>query len=296
MVIIGLTLIMNFLNVDYDSTNKYPYHKNQSYITKVIETKASDTRTENINKNTEIFQYKFDPVKDIKDNIKEKINKEKEDNSDDIEEETITLDYGLENIILYDSIMFNNEDIRIISKINDLYRKMHRAIRFNNKTDGNDNNNNILFNFGEEEDKIIDIKLYLGSIIYSNNNNWSLWINGNKLSNSNAELADDNINIYIEQVNNHYAKFIWNNMDIELLSPNWSDIININKDNWVYSKDKRFAYNPYTGQFTFILSSNQSLDLSTLEIIEGKLPEGYTTIGNNSKEADSPEDNNIINN
>ncbi|AZL15295.1 hypothetical protein [Rickettsiales endosymbiont of Stachyamoeba lipophora] len=52
----------------------------------------------------------------------------------------------------------------------------------------------------KQEEKRIDFKLHLKSILYLNKDTWSIWINNKRFSSSSSSLSDDNLGIKIKKV------------------------------------------------------------------------------------------------
>lgn len=109
-----------------------------------------------------------------------------------------------------------------------------------------------------------DSCIYLGSILYHSPDNWSAWINGQKISSSNNQPTNE---LYIKSINPTSANIVWS-MSIskwKILANQTSDTgAPINANNQV--------------ELNFNLSFNQTYMLVGGKIIEGKITSLSSTI------------------
>lgn len=97
--------------------------------------------------------------------------------------------------------------------------------------------------------------LYLQSIIYLGSHNWSLWINGKKMT---AENNDPNKSLYIKSINKNSATFVWKidqNKWKELSGKISTDNAKVNSNNQV--------------EIETVLSLNQAYSVKTDKVIDG---------------------------
>ncbi|HSQ97968.1 MAG TPA: hypothetical protein VLL98_04590 [Rickettsiales bacterium] len=159
----------------------------------------------------------------------------------------------------YNSIMFSIDDINKILKT---FPRLKYLSEFKDSTgilqpelmQELEAKQKSLFNFGSG-----NIYIYLNSIMYGSKNNWSIWINGNKITN----LNNNSDEIKVLEVFPSLVKLAWT-FDI-----NQWEVINPNKiipeSNYSVKDDKI--------TLIFSLSPNQSFLPITNQIIEGKIKE-----------------------
>lgn len=150
------------------------------------------------------------------------------------------------------SIMFNQQEIQLLES----------AIE-NSGTDqsGIAPTNKITQEFLEKSlgEKPIAPRFFLSSILYIPNKNWTVWINDQKISHDQNEG-----DLTVESVNQNQITAIWKTRSLNSLAPNWRNTIH---------QSKQLSYNEKEGTLRFILKPNQTFDIETMAIVEGKMPE-----------------------
>ena len=151
------------------------------------------------------------------------------------------------------SLMFEDKEIRIINEALDAY-KNNLPFTINNKSIKNKKKLPIEYN--------IKSYIYLGSILYQTPNNWSTWINGQKISSSNNHIDND---LYIKSISANHAKITW-----KMSISKWK-ILTKNK-----SEDKAPINFNNQVEFNFTLGFNQTFILNSKEIVEGEITTSNT--------------------
>ena len=153
----------------------------------------------------------------------------------------------------FKSFMFSNNILNTIRKALTLHNNMGKVDI--NKNEENTENNEEVATFNEEMKNI-----YLKAIMYISNNNWSVWINDIKISNTN-NLDKDNeyiikkINTNEVTINSNVSKAKWNYL-------NSSGAINNEEFNIDEENNKV--------NFTIKLHPNQTFIFSKNVVIDGK--------------------------
>lgn len=150
------------------------------------------------------------------------------------------------------SIMYNDDDINNIDRALDAY-KNKASFSLNNdeeKTKSDEKSS------GKTEDNAKSY-IYLSSILYRSANDWSVWINDQKISAADNKFGNE---LYIKSINQDKADITWT-MSLskwKILSNKQADsTMVINSDNQV--------------EFNFSLSFNQTYMLNGNKVVEGRL-------------------------
>lgn len=154
----------------------------------------------------------------------------------------------------FKSFMFSNNVINIIQKALILHNDRDK-ININKEDEEVLENNEEMVTFNEEMKNI-----YLKAIMYISNNNWSIWINNNKISNTD-NLKEDNEYI-VKKINT-------NEVIINL---------NVSKTKWNYLNssgtitNEDFSINEEKNKVNYIikLHPNQTFVFSKNTVIDGK--------------------------
>lgn len=144
------------------------------------------------------------------------------------------------------SIMYSDEEARKIKEAFDAFK------------------NNMPLNFGDstapqevrstqDNEKAY---VYLGSILYQSKNNWSIWINDQKITADNNKASNE---LYIKKINEDKAHVVWT-MSIS----KWK-ILSGKED----EKDAPINANNQV-ELNFILSFNQTYILNANKVVEGR--------------------------
>ncbi len=139
--------------------------------------------------------------------------------------------------------------------------------------------------FTPEAPKNVD-NFYLKSILYFGKDNWTIWLNDNKISNKDTEPVLNNLKTAL--ITKDSVTFVWENSQINLIYPGWKESF-IDIDGIKYaSQRKDIVVDSVTGNISFILKPNQTLIPKTLTIIEGNIvDERVANSSANSKNKDS---------
>ncbi len=148
------------------------------------------------------------------------------------------------------SLMYSDDEI---SKIQDALDAFKYGTPLPSETKAG-NNDMVTTNAPEENAKSY---IYLGSILYHSPDNWSVWINDQKIS---AQDNKPSNNLYIKSLDKDRASIVWT-MSIS----KWKIITNSN------SEEKAPINQNNQVEFDFILSFNQTYMLNNNQIVEGRV-------------------------
>lgn len=109
---------------------------------------------------------------------------------------------------------------------------------------------------------------YLKSIFYIDDNNWTVWLNNEKITPETPHQWLDIIHVSRKEVS-----FLWKNTRLEEIEPDWYDEFKpIGDENSnFYSNSKNIVVDTSNGDISFVLGVNQSLDTKKMVIKEGKV-------------------------
>jgi hypothetical protein len=107
---------------------------------------------------------------------------------------------------------------------------------------------------------------YLNSIIYNNDNDWIIWVNGQKIS---FDDTSNNMQITVINVTPKYVEFETNSGNLNSLSPNWGQQLNNISDNLYANIKNNIRLNQDTGLIAFTLYPNQTFLMYQMAIKEG---------------------------
>ncbi len=149
------------------------------------------------------------------------------------------------------SLMYSDEEIKKIQEALDALRE-GRPLLSNNQLASNEDKTTIT----TPEDNAKSY-IYLGSILYNSPNNWSVWINDQKISAANNQIGNE---LYIKSINEDEVRILWTMSIIK-----WKILTNkkseegapINQNNQV--------------EFDFTLSFNQTYMLNGGKTAEGRV-------------------------
>jgi hypothetical protein len=134
---------------------------------------------------------------------------------------------------------------------------------------------NIIKNFGKDRQSTIGLLtsggagLYLNSILYHDSKKWAIWLNGTKYDRE----AAINSEITITGVTKDNVNLIWNIAGFEKRYPNWKSKLNLINENSYTNNDNSIQVdiaNEDAGIIKFKLKPNQTFNLNTMSIVEGK--------------------------
>lgn len=108
----------------------------------------------------------------------------------------------------------------------------------------------------------------LNSIVYENQDNWVIWLNKKKVANT-EDIIDIIPHLKIDNINSKAVTLSWRTSFLDILSPNWKDLL-VTQDNIEFtSSDALINYSKNTGLITFTLRPNQTFILYNMSIVEG---------------------------
>lgn len=99
--------------------------------------------------------------------------------------------------------------------------------------------------------------IYLGSILYSSPNKWSVWINDHKISSSNNKPSNE---LYIKSINEDEVNIVW-----IMSTSKWKILTNTKSDDGAPINANNQV------EFDFTLSFNQTYMLNGNKTVEGKM-------------------------
>jgi len=152
----------------------------------------------------------------------------------------------------YSSLMYSDEEIRKIQEALDAFNDGKPLI------DKTQNTPPIEDQTSESPPKD-DAKsyIYLGSILYSSPNKWSVWINDRKISSSNNKPSNE---LYIKSINEDEVNIIWT-----MSTSKWKILTNTKSDEGAPINANNQV------EFDFTLSFNQTYMLNGDKTVEGKI-------------------------
>ncbi|MDD2840161.1 MAG: hypothetical protein PHY80_03470 [Rickettsiales bacterium] len=173
---------------------------------------------------------------------------------------------------IFKSIMFSTNDVEEISKTLPRFKYLNEFKQEDNniKTSqfskqSSDIKQKSIFNFGEGS-----IYIYLNSIMYVSQNDWSVWISGNKITN----LTNDSGEIKVLDIFPSLVRLAWT-FDL-----NQWEVINPNK----LIPESNYIIKDNTVTLIFSLSPNQSFLPTMNQTIEGKIKEVKTNSMDNTSD------------
>lgn len=159
------------------------------------------------------------------------------------------------------SIFFNDKEILIIQKILSIYNRNVEIIdQDKNKVFNEDNSNAVVEELHTNELDYFAFVIYLKSIIYESKDNWAIWLNDRKITNS---TNNPNNEFSILEINDKMAKILWSMSEIK-----WEYV----NDGRIISEDK-YSRNLKNNEVDLVLTLylNQSYLPFLDKVIEGKL-------------------------
>ncbi len=193
------------------------------------------------------------------------------------------------------SIMFPLKDLRSLNKVLEAYRRgLKSSIENPNATKNADDVSDDPLNkileelagsqYQEDEDKNEIPYFHLGSIMYISPDNWSVWLNGKRMTQKNPDKIK---NIKIMDVERDFVKLRWRPNTIETIQNTWNKRLENPED------FKKFGIEDFNIDFnrdrtvTFRLHPNQTLYTDAMEIVEGRRMEPRSTILQRMREQNS---------
>ena len=186
------------------------------------------------------------------------------------------------------SLMFSVTDNRKIHELLEVYRtKQEKAKNDEDKTK-EDIIKDLMQSLNITTDKFLrDLPqeapaFYLNSIAYISDNNWTIWLNGKRISFYNKEISE----IFIDEVSKEKVRFLWKSKYLKYINPDWKKI-----------KDKNIQVIPERNIIYFTLRPNQTFESLKMKIVEGKqdaTPLSYHKMKNRKNQGIKVEKNNKI--
>ncbi len=123
---------------------------------------------------------------------------------------------------------------------------------------------------GVMEKPFVYKSFYLGSILFSDNNDWTIWMNGQRLRKESNQSE-----VEVIEINRNAGTFLFSSENIDQYIKDYGDVKQIKKsdldEGWSrVSDDGNIKLSTTKGLVQFKLKNNQSFILSELRIIEGK--------------------------
>lgn len=182
-----------------------------------------------------------------------------------------------DNLWKFGSIMYNDKNMEWLNKAVEAHK---RGIHISNLLPDifpPDGKLGIDLNTGEKiNPRIIDVPdvakpvsapvFYLSSILYLEPDNWSVWINGQKVS-----FGEEHEEFEIVKVNESNVSLIWRDTMIDYIFPEWGEYFEPMSDDRFVSNNKNIVIDVETGDVSFVLGVNQTLDTSVMQVVEGEI-------------------------
>jgi hypothetical protein len=113
---------------------------------------------------------------------------------------------------------------------------------------------------------------HLDSILYIASDNWSVWFGGKKLSfGGSVDVGVDVGKLEIANVTENNVSMVWSENRIERIFSKWRSYFEPLGDSRFASNNKNIVVDLKSGDVSFILGVNQSLDTATMQITEGEI-------------------------
>lgn len=113
---------------------------------------------------------------------------------------------------------------------------------------------------------------HLDSVLYISPDNWSIWLGGKKVSFGKPAQVDVG-KLEIAKVTENSVTMIWSENRIERIFPKWRSYFNPLGDSRFSSNNKNIVADLQTGDISFVLGVNQTLDTASMKILEGEIKE-----------------------
>lgn len=127
---------------------------------------------------------------------------------------------------------------------------------------------------GAEQLRLVAPVFHLDSVLYISPDNWSIWLGGKKVSFGKPAQAQVDIGkLEIAKVTENSVTMIWSENRIERIFPKWRSYFNPLGDRRFASNNKNIVVDLQTGDISFVLGINQSLDTASMKILEGEIKE-----------------------
>lgn len=123
---------------------------------------------------------------------------------------------------------------------------------------------------------------YLRSILYFSPDNWTIWLNNEKIS-SNSEYIGE---LSIIKVTGNEVVFLWKDTQLDSIYPGWDSKFTHLGDNRFVSNNKNMVIDLASGDVSFILGPNQSLVTKNMQIVEGQVEASPINGGNSDVQPD----------
>lgn len=117
----------------------------------------------------------------------------------------------------------------------------------------------------ESTPEVINVSdIYLKSILYFSPNNWTIWLNDQKISN-----AEEFETLQIIKVSREVIIFLWPNINLDNVFPDWRLHFYDIGDGKYASYNKDIVFDENIRSVSFVLYPNQRLIANKMEIVEG---------------------------
>lgn len=143
----------------------------------------------------------------------------------------------------------------------------------------------------EEEEEIVyeTPDFYLHSILYLSPENWTVWVNRNRI-NAQDFVPEELPGLFIEEVSEDRVHLVWRTPDLNQAVPDWEDRLEkIGVDHYASSDNAVFVGGDIQ-TVNFVLRPNQSFSTSELKVTEGSFypdPVPELIVRRNTVESDS---------
>ncbi len=125
---------------------------------------------------------------------------------------------------------------------------------------------NIVIPPTKESKKEYASSIYLSSILFTNANDWTIWLDGNKITSK-----DSHDFLKIKKINSEKIVLLWLNSPLAQVISKMEDDLSEYKNLGYLTNNKNIMINKLNNDIAFILKPNQSFAVNKLDIIEGKL-------------------------
>lgn len=116
---------------------------------------------------------------------------------------------------------------------------------------------------------------YVGTIMYHNSKNWSIWVNKKRVNSVTPEhdFGEDGL-VKVSSISRQFVTLEWKPTDLKTAARAWKYREKRKQEGMKHRIAKRVKvdFNPEKGVFVATLRANQSFASSSMEIIEGRAP------------------------
>ena len=160
------------------------------------------------------------------------------------------------------SVMFTPSVMRKLRQVVEVYEKNRNL--FATGSGGDDSGIDVLqWDAGKVQGPVFP-SFFLASIVYYKADDWSVWIDGKKIT---AESNDKTSDLYVESINKKTARLSWRPLSLDKVLSVWDPV---QVDAYSENQTGDIVVDRSNGVITFELRPNQTFSSSLSKVVEGK--------------------------